>query len=89
MRRRRMSEIGFNEFSTPILTASSPEVRETLVPSRIHQGKFYALTQAPQQYKQLIMASALTVTSKLRLASVMKTRARTAYLVSSINSTLR
>ncbi|WP_182085844.1 aspartate--tRNA ligase [Aureimonas sp. ME7] len=56
--RRRMQDTGFTEFSTPILTASSPEgARDFLVPSRIHQGKFYALPQAPQQYKQLIMMS--------------------------------
>ena len=56
--RRRMSAAGFFEFSTPILTASSPEgARDFLVPSRMHAGKFYALPQAPQQYKQLIMMS--------------------------------
>ena len=80
--RRRMEGAGFTEYSTPILTASSPEgARDFLVPSRIHAGQFYALPQAPQQWR------ASTVISRLRPASATRTRAPIACRANSTSST--
>ena len=71
--RNKMIAAGFHEFQTPILTASSPEgALDFLVPSRLNPGKFYALPQAPQQFKQLIMASGLIGIFKLRHVLEMK-----------------
>ena len=72
--RKKMIDNGFLEFQTPILTASSPEgARDFLVPSRTHPGKFYALPQAPQQFKQMVMISGLINIFKLLHALEMKT----------------
>lgn len=84
--RQKMTEMGFLEIQTPILCASSPEgARDYIVPSRKYKGKFYALPQAPQQYKQLLMVSGLISISRLHRASVMKMQEQTVHRENSIS----
>ena len=84
--RKEMENMGFLEFQTPILTSSSPEgARDFLVPSRLNPGKFYALPQAPQQFKQLVMISGFDKYFQIAPCLEMKTQELTEVQVNFIN----
>ena len=88
--RQKMAEMGFVEIQTPILCASSPEgARDYIVPSRHYKGKFYALPQAPQQYKQLLMVSGVDKYFQIAHVFGMKMPEQTAHRESSISLILR